>query len=156
MPPAIAASPQRCCAYACREAANGIQLEAGLQHPISNILGLRSNGFTQLQPVPYFGNALSFSLIPPPSNKSDEQTLADTLAAAACAVRQGTQDFRADADGTAKKLHAGLPMLVKVCCCLWLPVTNFHLFAVQSCDLSACVQERLVCCMLHIDTLPIV
>ena len=51
----------------CREAAAG-QVNDGLFKAISNITGLRSNGYKDLQPLPYFGNALSLAVIQPPSS----------------------------------------------------------------------------------------
>lgn len=102
------------CCYACREAAGGRQPKQGLQRPISNCIGLRSNGSTDIQPDPYFGNALSIALVQPPSNSANGNGLKDSLAAGACAIRQATEAFRADAAGSAHHLHAGLPTLVQV------------------------------------------
>ena len=107
-----------CCA--CREAAGNDDLKGSLQNPISNIMGLRANGYKGLQPNPYFGNAVSLVVIQPPSTTPESQIggsdLGELLAAAACAVRLTTQMFRADVAGSAKQLMAALPALVSAEC----------------------------------------
>lgn len=80
-------------------------------------MGLRSNGYQDLQPTPYFGNAMSIAVVQPPSldkaPQPDGSGLREIFAAAACAVRLATQAFRADVAGGAKQLMAALPALVE-------------------------------------------
>ncbi len=80
-------------------------------------MGLRSNGFTDLKPNPYFGNALSIVLIQPlpltTTQSTDGGGLSDTVAAAACAVLLATRTFRSDVASSVKQLFAALPALVQ-------------------------------------------
>ncbi len=80
-------------------------------------MGLRSNGFKDLKPNPYFGNALSIALIQPlplsPTQSTHGSGLSDTVAAAACAVHLATCAFRSDVASTVKQLFAALPALVQ-------------------------------------------
>ena len=103
-------------------------------------MGLRANGYQDLQPKPCFGNAMSIAIIQPPSNSSPatQQTDSEQLseppstaeaqqpdsnqansnehielsAAAACAVRLATEAFWADPAGNTKQLMSALPALV--------------------------------------------
>jgi len=103
--------------HACREASSGNHLKKGLHQAISNILGLRSNGFKDLKPNPYFGNAITFVLIQPlpltTTQSADGSGLSDTVAAAACAARLATHAFRSDVATSVKQLFAALPALVQ-------------------------------------------
>jgi len=103
--------------YACREASSGNHLKNGLHQAISDIMGLRSNGFKDLQPNPYFGNAASIALIQPlpltTTQSTDGSGLSDTVAAAACAVRLATRAFRSDVASSMKQMFAALPALVQ-------------------------------------------
>lgn len=78
-----------------------------MQKKLINVVGLRGNGCTRITPVPYSGNAESSTHIHPADVMTLQTTdghcdLQDTLAAAACAVRQGTQAFRTDPNSYAK------------------------------------------------------
>ncbi|KAL0043003.1 hypothetical protein WJX79_006544 [Trebouxia sp. C0005] len=98
-----------------KEASSGNHLKDGVHQAISNIMGLRSSGFSDLKPNPYFGNALSIALIQPlPLTQSTGDCgLRDTVAAAACAVRLATRTFRSDVASSVKQLFAALPALVQ-------------------------------------------
>ncbi len=80
-------------------------------------MGLRSNGFRDLKPNPYFGNAITFVLIQPlpltTTQSTDGSGVSDTVAAAACAVRLATHAFRSDVASSVKQLFAALPALVQ-------------------------------------------
>ena len=81
-----------------------------------NITGLRAIGFSELKPDPYIGNALCIAWVQPPELMKLSMTgsasgdisigLVDTLAAAACAIRLGTQAFRKDVNSSVKQLTA--------------------------------------------------
>ena len=81
-----------------------------------NITGLRTSGFSGLKPDPYIGNALCIFWVQPPElmmpsmtgSASDDISICfeDTLAAAACAIRLGTQAFRKDINSSVKQLTA--------------------------------------------------
>lgn len=100
----------------CREAAAGNDLTKGLQNIALNITGLRTSGFSELKPDPYIGNALCIVWVQPPElmkpsmtgSASDDISISfeDTLAAAACAIRLGTQAFRKDINSSVKQLTA--------------------------------------------------
>ncbi|KAL0048306.1 hypothetical protein WJX82_000471 [Trebouxia sp. C0006] len=100
-----------------KEASSGNHLKKGLHQAISNIMGLRSNGFRDLKPNPYFGNAITFVLIQPlplsTTQSTDGNGVSDTVAAAACAVRLATHAFRSDVASSVKQLFAPLPALVQ-------------------------------------------
>ena len=99
----------------------GNALTKGLQKNAMNIMGLRTSGFSELKPDPYIGTAALIVSVPPPelvqphvkSTSGDTSiSFADTLAAAACAIRLGTQSFREDVNSSVKQLAAqsmGLP-----------------------------------------------
>lgn len=88
-------------------------------------MGLRTSGFSELKPDPYIGNALCIPLVQPPelmklgmNSASDDIAISfdDTLAAAACAIRLGTQTFRKDINSNVKQLTAraqALPSTLK-------------------------------------------
>ena len=80
-------------------------------------MGLRSNGYQDLEPTPYFGNAMSIAVVEPPcmkeAHQADGSGLIACLAAAGCAVRLATQTFRANVAGGANQLMAALPALVQ-------------------------------------------
>ncbi len=80
-----------------------------------NLVGLRNIGFSELKPDPYIGNALCIVWVQPPdlmkpsmNSASDDVSISlnDTLAAAACAIRLGTQAFRKDINSSVKQLTA--------------------------------------------------
>ncbi|KAA6422323.1 MAG: hypothetical protein FRX49_07793 [Trebouxia sp. A1-2] len=108
-----------------KEAAAGNDLTKGLQNMAMNIMGLRTSGFSELKPDPYIGNALCIPLVQPPelmklgmNSASDDIAISfdDTLAAAACAIRLGTQTFRKDINSNVKQLTAraqALPSTLK-------------------------------------------
>ncbi len=77
-----------------------------------NITGLRAIGFSELKPDPYIGNALCIVWVQPPelmkNCASDDIIICfqDTLAAAACTTRLGTQALRKDINSSVKQLTA--------------------------------------------------
>ena len=97
----------------------GNDLTKGLQKNVMNIMGLRTSGFSELKPDPYIGTATCLVSVQPPemvqsrikststSTGSDTSiSYADTLAAAACAIRHGTQTFREDVNSSVTQLTA--------------------------------------------------
>ncbi len=95
----------------CREADGGCDLTGGLQKSLSNTVGLRSNGYSGIEPISYFGNALALTTVHPdaliyPQGASNTHSLIDTLTAAASAVRQAVQTFRDDAEQLANAGYA--------------------------------------------------
>lgn len=81
----------------------GNALTKGLQMNAMNVMGLRTSGFSKLKTDPYIGTAALLVLVQPPelvqphvkaTSGDTSISYADTLAAAACAVRLGTQTFR--------------------------------------------------------------
>lgn len=77
----------------CREASGGCDLTGGLQKSLSNTEGLRSNGCSEIEPMPYFGNVLALTTVQPtvsdlPQSASSTHSLTDTLISAALALCQ--------------------------------------------------------------------
>ena len=93
----------------------GHDLTKGLQNMAMNITGLRTSGFSELKPDPYIGNALCIVWVQPPEVAKPSMNCAsgdisisfeETLAAAACAMRLGTQAFRKDVNSSVRQLTA--------------------------------------------------